>query len=90
MSAPMLEKLARALSRQRRDGASKEWLDRYVEADWPHRIYEVRAVLMALREPDEGMLITGHATMPDDEPVQDDVLVCWRAMIDHILNEPNP
>jgi hypothetical protein len=49
-----------------------------------------RAVLMALREPDEGMLGAGeHAWMnrnlrdPKSEPIPD----CFTAMIDHALNE---
>ena len=92
MTNPMLEKLARALARHRyHNTPDTEWLDRYVDADWPNRIDEVRVVLMALRKPDEGMIAAadrGGLVNCSDE-IADEWRTEYRhiftAMIDHIL-----
>lgn len=48
----------------------------------------VRAVLRAIREPTDHMLISGRAPLPEhDEPLLEDAENCWQAMIDAALAE---
>jgi hypothetical protein len=52
---------------------------------WTAYIDDARAVLSALREPDEGMIEAGWSCFPDYEPSAQDATDCWQAMIDQAL-----
>ena len=71
MTETMIEKLARAMSNRREELIAQPLARIYPEL--------VRAVLLALREPDEGMM---KAMAPWLYPPY-----AHRAVIDHILNE---
>lgn len=94
-----LERAARALASYRYEhGANCQGLDRnqWVDRFWREFEIEARAVLQAIRDieidtqddVEIGMLIRGQAVLPEhDEPMQEDALNCWQAMIDAALEE---
>lgn len=47
----------------------------------------VRAILLALREPSEGMLLEGVEFSGVDDSDMSDLRAAWQAMIDRILSE---
>lgn len=80
----MLEKAARALY------AEYENRPIYAQGQMNGMLAEelTRAVLQALREPDEGMLDVGDSSTGLLEGTEGPKFV-WQAMIDHILNHTN-
>lgn len=93
----MLEKAARAIALSYYSGDYElEVAQAYAEADWRDWVNEARAVLMAVREPDEAMTEAGvDAELPggqfgepgfrESSVDESDVPVIWAAMIDAIL-----
>lgn len=73
MTNPTLERAARAAAKANED-----------EQHWEGYFEIVRAVLMAVREPDEAMSIAGYSELSDD-PIHADFDCAWRAGVDAIL-----
>lgn len=64
--------------------ALREYWGQDIEFVAPSTVKFIRAILTALREPNEGMLQSGDQAAGVRGV---DTLSVWQAMIDHILNE---
>lgn len=95
----MIERVARALFDRADSRAGQPSYERDLrwEVGKPLYIDDARSVLTAMRNIDLDtqnnseieMLIRGRAVLPEhDEPMQEDALNCWKAMIDAALTEP--
>jgi hypothetical protein len=86
MTDDMIERVARAMARQR----AAEWPEEYSEVDriWHHFTGLARAAIEAMREPTKRQLDAGYAEISDHK-CDDDLASAWQAMIDEALGENN-
>lgn len=92
----IIERAARDLFRDDPGGWEGAVEEGLADGAWRGCIDSVKIVLRAIRDIDlqtqDGseimMLMAGQAALPEhDEPLQEDALNCWQAMIDAALNE---
>lgn len=85
MPSPMIERAARALYQSAPDDYDVHQMGE--DATWPDLVPQVRAVLLAIREPDDAMALAGGAlTYPGPYSTGcEEAIGVWQAMIDAAL-----